>query len=595
MTTPTQAQIVQQMRDALAITLPDLDTTIGTPTRKMLDAVGEVGAEGYADRYLLEYQYDVEAKQGADLDDFVALFGQQRLPARRATGTVTFERATAATAPILIPMNSQLATISNPVVLVQTVVPAVLPIGETAISVPVQAVIGGAAGNVGPNSVTRRVSLIEPSITSFSNIAALSGGTDAESDAALRARFRRTVFRNMAGTEQMFLGVALDDQDVTQANVIGASKRWREQIEVIGGTATSTLTNAKYIYPNSSFVGVNIDGGDLLTPGIDYGFNAGVNPPQITEIGSGMPDGVYDLEFEYLPNASRNDPSSGITNRVDIYVNGTRATEATQTATFKTANVFNNTVGSWLKRSNYLRDDGSMPVAGNYFIPLIFAPVTDISLSNQLVINGITYTEGTHYWLVNDITVNGGTPTSYSGIEFRSTANGNALAIPANNQQFTADYIFNAIPRDLEITYRTWRLVTTDVKVHAAQPIYLNLYFAVILEPGYTSSAVQSELQSKLGAMIAGIGFSRTVQVSDLLALAHQVPGVDAIRFLTDADDAVHFAIQQVAADGTTVLDTFDNGGTPKRATDVAVDDDSVPVLNNVTIVVKAQNSFGTV
>jgi hypothetical protein len=596
MTTPTQAQIVQQMRDGLAITLPDLDTTIGTPVRKMLDVVGEVGAEGYADRYLLEYQYDIEAKQGTDLDDFVALFGQQRLVARRASGTVTFERLVAATVPILIPMSTQLATTTNPVVIVQTVVPAVLPIGETAISIPVQAVIGGAAGNVGPNTVTRRVSTIEASITSFSNISALSGGVDAESDAALRARFRRTVFKNMAGTDQMFLGVALDDPDVSQANILGASKRWREQVHVISGTATSTVPNAKYIYPNSSFVGVNIDGGSLLTVGIDYSFNAGALPPTITSLsGVTMPDGIYDLEFEYLPNASRNDPTTGITNRIDVYVNGVRATDASQTATFKTANVFNNTGGSYLKRSNYERVDGSLPVAGNYFIPLVFSPVTDISVSNQLVINGVTYTEGTHYYLVNDITADGMAPSSYSGIEFRSAGNGNVLAIPANNQQFVVDYIFNAIPRDLEIAFRSWRLVTTDVKVHAAQPIFLNVYLVVILNSGYTSSAVLQELQSKLGDLIAGIGFARTVQVSDLLSMAHQVPGVDAVRFATSADDAVNFGIQHVAADGTTILGSYDDGGTPKRAKDVAVDDDSVPVLNLVSIVVRAQNSFGIV
>ena len=75
------------------------------------------------------------------------------------------------------------------------------------------------------------------------NLSPTSGGTNTETDAALIERFKKTVFRSMAGTADMFMGVALedttpdnpDDETATQATVIGSSKRWREQVQVVMG------------------------------------------------------------------------------------------------------------------------------------------------------------------------------------------------------------------------------------------------------------------------------------------------------------------------------------------------------------------------
>src|SRR5690606_30532372 len=107
------------------------------------------------------------------------------------------------------------------------------------------------------------------------NTVALSGGADPETDEQLRDRFKRTVFRGMAGTEHMFLGIALDDESVTQANVLGASKKYRETIQTVSGTATSSnpSTNIRYTYANSAVMGPDIEIGDILTPGVHYEFD----------------------------------------------------------------------------------------------------------------------------------------------------------------------------------------------------------------------------------------------------------------------------------------------------------------------------------
>jgi hypothetical protein len=63
---------------------------------------------------------------------------------------------------------------------------------------------------------------------------------------------------------------------------------------------------------------------------------------------------------------------------------------------------------------------------------------------------------------------------------------------------------------------------------------------------------------------------------------------------LTSADHATNFAIQQVSPLGN-VLTTFATTVTPKRALDVFVSDNTLPILNQVFITPKAINSFGVV
>lgn len=229
------------MAAALSVSEPDLDTSIGTPIRKILDAVSEAISEAYADRYLLQYQYDIDTRSGSDLDAFVALFGFARIPARRASGTVLFQRSTVATQSTVIPAGTQLATADSPPVIVQTMSPVIFPQSSLSVTAPVQAVAGGANSNLAANSIVRLVSPVE-GVGAVSNPSSLTGGTDGESDTQLRDRFKRTLFRNLAGTEDMYLGVAISDPDVSAAVVLGPSEKYRERIEVVGGTATSTIT-----------------------------------------------------------------------------------------------------------------------------------------------------------------------------------------------------------------------------------------------------------------------------------------------------------------------------------------------------------------
>lgn len=659
---------VTVLRQALAVAFPSLDTGVGSVMRKVVDVFAERTVSTIVDRHLLDYQYDVDAMVGANLENFTAALGVPRHPAKRATGTLIFTRVSPAPAPILIQAGTQVATDEAAPVIIATRIPVILPKGSTSTTAPAEAVLPGSRGNVAANTLVRRVSPFE-GISAVTNPSAFSGGEDLESDSSLRTRFKRSVFRNLAGTEAMLVGVALDHPNAVLVNVIGASKIRREQIQLIGGVATSTVKDARYIYPGKDVFGPNIDAGSILIPGLHYTFDNTVVPPKITRLDATIvPDGIYDLQFEYMPKAGRNVPASGITNRVDVFVSGEKAVAAAETLIFKTARTFNvigspaitaatnatpivittgtahglvtgdvveivgvlgnvaangvwtvtvvdathfslaNSVGSAaytsggtvltplvdpLNRNNFRRLDQTLPVSGSYFVPFGFAPVLDPAIGNTITIGADVYHEDgvtPDFYLVNDITQNGGHPRSFSGVEIIAGA---ANIASHNNATFAVAYAYNAVPREIEAALRLWRIVTTDVKVHAARKILLNLNFAVILLPGYSSAGVLPEMVARLSKLINNIGFDSVVQVSDLLSVASQVSGVDAVRFLTSADHGTVYALQEVTPAGA-LIRTFDNGGTPKRAVDIITGDNEVPILNSVALTVKAQNSFGT-
>lgn len=589
---PSVHQIAGKIRSTLRLTDPDLDTSIGTPVRKIIDAVAEAISEASVDAYLVGYQYDIDTKTGAELDDFVKLFGFTRLPARRATGLVTFERTTAATQPITLPPNTQLITDSLPQVVIATVTPAVFAIGTMTVTVPAQALTSGTQGNIAAHSVGRALSPAQ-GVSSFTNPQAFTGGLDAETDAALRARFKRTIFRSMAGTESMYLATALEHPNVVQANVIGAVDRRREQIQITSGTGSSSIVSASYIYPDGSICGPSIASGDILTPDVHYTFSSAVNPPTVTSLSpTVMPDGIYDLEFDYLPSASRNDPSSYITNRVDLWVRGQRPTEAVETFVFDSGRVFNALTGSDLNHENFQREDETLPSVDNFFIPFGFSPVIDPSPHGDvMVIDGVTYIRNTHYWLVQDITPRGMSNRGYSGVEFLSLTNGLSLAEPANGQHWSHTYTFDATPRDIDVAVQRWRMVTHDLWVHAARRIKLQAHFAVILTPGYVLAAVEDAVFSALSGFTQEVSFDQVLQASDALAVVHAVQGVDAVRFLTSADDPISYAWQRISP-SESVLETYAIDG---RATDIFCMDDTVIDLQRVFLTPKAQNSWSVV
>ena len=135
---------------------------------------------------------------GADLDSWCADFGFTRLPARAATGQVTFSRFTA-TQQAVVPVGTTVQTTDSSQTFTVTTDTSnsaynaglggyVLPANTASVNVPVQARIGGVGGNVQAAAITVITSSVT-GVDSVTNASAFLNGADAEPDAAYRTRF----------------------------------------------------------------------------------------------------------------------------------------------------------------------------------------------------------------------------------------------------------------------------------------------------------------------------------------------------------------------------------------------------------------------
>jgi uncharacterized phage protein gp47/JayE len=601
----SQTEIVAAIRANLALSDPELDTTVGSVTRKIIDAVAESVSEAYIDSHMLSYQYDIDSKTDSDLDAFCALFGIYRLAARRASGGVTFARTGSLTSTAFVPINTQVNSVTSPSVPFLTLTGGILAPGVSSVTVPVQAISAGVSGNIGPGLLTRIVSPLS-GVRTVTNIEAITGGDTQESDQELRERWRATVFRSLAGTEQMYLGIALNDADCPAANVIGASKRRREQLQIASGEAISTVDDALYSFPTSAFVGVNIDAGDMFMPGYDYDWDTSVNPPKVVVSNPiAMPDGlIVELDFEYTPEASRNDPEAGELHRVDVWCAGSRPLTVVQSVIFDDTRRFNNTVIDPLYRQLFVRENGAAPANNNVFIPLAWGPI--IAIPDTLTIDGDTYGRVDSgaivdfvdaYRVVHEDGAEGWSARSRFGLEWDATL------LPANNEQFTIgtndNYLYNDIPTAVQDGIDRWRLVGIDALAHAAKSLSLRFNFAVMYERGYVPATVNQDIDTALITFIGQLGIGGTLQVSDVLRTVANVAGVDAVRFLSGPEDEPGFVYAnrntysvgiQLIVDDAVAATYVSTAGWPK---DLFFGDSEFPVVYDAVKELRAANTFG--
>lgn len=145
---------------------------------------------------------------GSDLDSWMADFNFFRLASTYATGSVTLGKLQAASSPIFVPAATLTGGVYTGGVLVQTVgggvvytvIPDttqsayvaqsnsyVIPAGTLSISATVQALVGGASGNVAAGTIVQLGS--QSSVDTVTNPLPITNGFSAESDQAFRARF----------------------------------------------------------------------------------------------------------------------------------------------------------------------------------------------------------------------------------------------------------------------------------------------------------------------------------------------------------------------------------------------------------------------
>jgi uncharacterized phage protein gp47/JayE len=585
-------EISQQIRTQLKVLDPDISAEPLTVERKIIDTVADTIASASIDQYVLQYQYDIDSKVGTDLEKFVALFGFGRSSGRQATGIVTFSRQTPATQDIVIAAGTQVQRSASTVStssLFFTTATVVLVAGTTEVDAPIEAAVVGPLGNVPAGTIT---TLVDGSgdISAVTNDNGTTGGEDIETDAELRVKFKNTIFRNIAGTQDQYLALAIASQFANKANVLGPISRFIEYAQVATDTPTvgdtgiiSEVPYSKYTYPFDYFV---TDGGVFsevfYTPrGVDFTFTDTVPPSITVENTATLPLGTIVLmEHAYCSVNSRNDPTNDIANYVDVYVSGADNTNASESAVFPSStNNFNNTPSSDFYRFNFVRaKTNTTPSVGNRFQELLWQPAS--VAPSAININGTTYIEGIDYWLVRDITVLKGSKRARNGIEW---ANGVAGNVPTGTE-FVIDYVFDKLPLVLNELMDSHKQITTDVLVHSATERFFLINITIMYTPGFISTSVNEAIAASVELFLEKQQFGAVIQVSDILEIIHEVPGVDNVRLSSSADGGA-YGIQEIAGDGITPI------GAP-YTTDFALQDSDLPVLQSIITTQRSQNTW---
>lgn len=392
----TQSDITTNMIQQLRLLDPSVSAEVGTPERKIIDTVSQELANAQIDLFQLNGAFDLDSKFGADLDNFLSIFGFARQQGSQSIGYVTFSRNVASNYTVPVPLGTQIlansVTTDGGLTLALTYATtayAELAPGSTSVIVPIRCLSIGTIGNVAANTINSFARTPIIGITTVTNDVPTTGGTDVEGDAAFKVRFKNTVFRNLAGTLDQYLALAISTQFTTKANAVGPISRYQEYIQVpdvddatidpdsgVGGngaagawtSALSDIPYSKHIYDTLPYFLTGGDGSTGLTffrQDVDFqinitntgrdrgdtyrgriegsGFNVNTDAgstyqPNLTfynvytgadsTVTALRPDDIVLFEHAYMSDASRNDYDRQLLNCVDVFINGSNPTLA---------------------------------------------------------------------------------------------------------------------------------------------------------------------------------------------------------------------------------------------------------------------------
>ena len=533
-----------------------LSCELGTPERKIIDACAEAISAAYVDQYLIGGLLDIDTKVGLELEQWVGIFGFGRLQGRPARGVIHMSLTTPSTVDTQIPVGTQYftrigVTGSGSPLQFATTQPAVLLAGTYTIDIPVECTTSGTIGNVAPDSITGSGVLIGAS--SVTNLAAMTGGVDTETDAGLRQRFKETLLRNVSGTRDWYLAVCLQNNSVSRANVVGPVSLYRTQIEVQDTPLTLDVQDVKYVWRDGASVFVNLGQADeqFYIPGIDFNLTAGTTNAPIFTRGPSENltiQKVVDLEFQYTTRSSRNDPDLNRTNKVDVFVDGidpfpvTEQTIIGENGGADTVVLKSSPDTDPLYNLNFERIGSSgTPTAGNRFMRLGSVPV--IAFPPKLTIGGTTYNQGEHYHLirttlknvVNETTLLTGSQREICGVEWLSTGPSVSPSTPV-----ALSFVYNRVPEILYTVISQSKQIATDVLVHQADYRYFEPCLSVEYDRSYARTVVDRAINDRLKKYFQGIGFGASIKLSNLCMAVQQVLGVVDVKITTEAEAIAH-------------------------------------------------------
>jgi uncharacterized phage protein gp47/JayE len=576
----TPDQISQGIMATLKTTT-GLSCELGTPERKIIDAVSQAISAAYISNYLTGSLLDIETKTGLELDQFVGTFGFGRLQGKPAEGVVTIEVTTPLNQNYNIQKGTQFFTkngmVSSSNLYFAANQDIVLTAGTYSVDIPVKCTTVGVSGNVPPDSITFMGTMLGSS--SCTNLQAMSGGVDVETDSELRHRFENTLLRNVAGTEDWYKALCLQNNTVSRSMIYGPVSMYRTQIAAPGtsgadGTANLNIvrssrvgagTDVSYVWPGMESVFINLGQANevFYNKDFDYQLTSGATTPAFKRIAAGniTAGDIVDVEFQYTSAASRNDPVNGITNKVDIFVDGSSpftVTEATSVSSSvitgsssEASPYYTATVGLQDTQSAYYSGNfervGASGVAqpGNKFTRLNSCPI--ISFPQSITVGSSVFTRNQHYWLLKDTTKKRGSLYEVSGIEWATTAN-NGVAGPDVGTEIILSYVYNQTPEVLTAVMSTAKQICTDVMVHQADYRYIMPCLNIQYTHGYDVATTNSAINSRLQIFFQALNFGNWVDISKMCLAVQQVLGVSSVSLTREADSGVgssgHFGVR---------------------------------------------------
>jgi len=163
------------------------DISEGSVLYDLLATFAEQVAEADVRLSQIRAQFSLEGASGADLDERAAELGFTRLPAARATGTLTISRASGAGS-FTLSAGALFGRVDSSVTYATTQA-VTMGAGVVSASVPVRASVAGSVGNASTRSVS--VVLSAEGVSAVLQGSPISNGADAESDEGLRGRASR--------------------------------------------------------------------------------------------------------------------------------------------------------------------------------------------------------------------------------------------------------------------------------------------------------------------------------------------------------------------------------------------------------------------
>ena len=178
-----------------------IDLTVGSVLRAVLEASASIAL--WLQYLLLQVltMTRLATSIGPDADSWVQDFGMTRLPATAAVGQVVMTSFNPNSQAATIPNGATVRTSDGSQTFTVVGGPYTRPIGTPAVTVSIQAISAGPAGNVQADTISL-LGVGISGIDTVSNPDALAGGTAAETDAALRIRFVTYINTRSQATEQ---------------------------------------------------------------------------------------------------------------------------------------------------------------------------------------------------------------------------------------------------------------------------------------------------------------------------------------------------------------------------------------------------------